>query len=81
MIAIGSAKNPSDHHAVSRKARKRLDKLIPMDVVTYADNWGSEISKTLREYSLTGDEIALEEGYRAALSLVAAYESLKSRLV
>lgn len=78
-IFIGTARSVSDWSHVGRKVRRRCDKMIPMDVIAWADNWGSAVSKSLRDFSLTADDVALEEGYEAALSLVAAYESLKAR--
>lgn len=78
-MIIGSAKTVSDHHAVSRKVKKRLSRLLPQDALVYMDNWGSDVSRTVREYGLSRDPIALEQGYEAALSLVAAYELLRER--
>lgn len=78
-MIIGSAKTVSDHHAISRKVKKRLSRLLPQDALVYMDNWCSEVNRTVRDYGFTRDPIALEQGYEAALSLMAAYELLRER--
>lgn len=66
-------------HPTIAKAKKRLDNIPRADVLMWADNAGSAISRELYSYQSSGEPQHLVDMEHALLTLIGAVRSLQER--
>ena len=74
---IGFRRSASTEHPTATKAAERLSRLPRSEVLLWADNTGSALSRALYTYQRDGDAGHLDDVEQAALMLLGAVRSLR----
>lgn len=66
-------------HPVAVKAAKRIDRVPVPEALRWADNAGSELSRSLSDFQRDGQTYHLDEAEQALLMLLGCVASLRDR--